>query len=56
MPDAKKVSASHTKGLATFLSEKKPIGDELIQAVAATGYTCLSVDSEKYVRKGLFGR
>ena len=56
IPDAKKVSASRAKGQATFLSENEPSKDELIQAIAATGYTCLSVDSETYVKKGLFGR
>ncbi len=54
--DAKKLSVSHTKGMATFLSENEPPKDDLIQAIAATGYTCLSVDSETYVKKGLFGR
>ncbi len=56
IPDAKKVSASHAKGQATFLSENEPSKDELIQAIAATGYTCLYVDSETYIKKGLFGR
>jgi len=56
IPDAKKVAASHAKGQATFLSENEPPKDELIQAIAATGYTCLTIDSETYVKKGLFGR
>lgn len=54
--DAKKVSVSHTKGVATFLTEKEPSKDELIHAIATTGYTCMSAESETYVRKGLFGR
>ena len=53
--DARKVSVSHKKGLATFLSEEEPSKDELMQAVAATGYDCISADSEVYVKKGLFG-
>ena len=56
IPCAKKVSASHKKGTATFLSENEPSKDDLSQAVDATGYTCLSVHSETYIKKGLFGR
>ena len=56
VPNAKKVSASHSKGIATFLSEDAPSEDELKEAIAKTGYTCLEVNSETYVKKGLFGR
>ena len=56
VPDAKKVSASHSKGIATFLSETAPSEAELKNAIAGTGYTCLSVNSEIYVKKGLVGR
>ncbi len=31
--DAKKVSVSHTKGVATFLTEKEPSKDELMHAI-----------------------
>ena len=55
-PDAKKVTASHSKGVATFLSEEAPSEEELKQAIAETGYTCIAVNSEIYVKKGLFGR
>ena len=54
--DAKKVSASHSKGIATFLSEAAPSEEELKKAITETGYTCLAVNSETYVKKGLFGR
>ena len=54
--DAKKVSASHSKGIATFISESEPSGESLKKAIANTGYTCLSVETESYVKKGLFGR
>ena len=54
--DAKKLSVSHTKGTAIFFSESEPSKDDLVQAIAATGYTCLSADSETYIKKGLFGR
>ena len=56
VPDAKKVSASHSKGIATFLSEAAPSEEELKKAITETGYTCLAVNSETYVKKGLFGR
>ena len=53
--DAKKVSASRRKGEATFLSEEAPSEEMLKRAIADTGYTCLSVESEPYKKKGLFG-
>ena len=56
VPDAKKVSVSHSKGIAIFLSEAVPSEEELKNAIAKTGYTCLAVDSETYVKKGLFGK
>ena len=56
VPDAKKVSASHLKGRATFLSETEPSEEELKSAIAETGYTCLEVNSGIYFKKGLFGR
>ncbi|MBR4549320.1 MAG: ATPase P [Oscillospiraceae bacterium] len=56
VPGAKKVSASHTKGEASFLSEEAADESGLKNAVAATGYTCLSVDSAPYEKKGWFGR
>ncbi len=52
--DARKVSASHKKGIVTFLSENPPQEDELKNAIAQTGYTCLSVESVPYEKKGLF--
>lgn len=55
-PDAKKVSASHKKGIATFVSENAPSDADLKKAIANTGYTCLEIASEPYVKKGLFGR
>ena len=54
IPDAKKVSASHSKGVATFLSDVVPSEEILKKAIADTGYTCLAVKSETYVKKGLF--
>ena len=54
LPYAKKVSASRSKGEATFLSEETPDEQAIRDAITATGYDCLSVSSEEYVKKGLF--
>ena len=54
VPGVKKVSASHVKGEASFLTEAAVDESILKDAVAATGYTCLSVSSEPYEKKGLF--
>ena len=56
VPDAKKVSASHTKGEAGFLTEKAVNGDMLKEAVNETGYVCLIMESVPFEKKGLFGR
>ena len=53
-PGAKKVSASHGKGRASFLSESKVPEAQLKEAIDATGYTCLSVETAPYDKKGLF--
>ena len=55
LPGAKKVSASHSKGEASFLSEEAPDAAALKAAIDATGYTCLGVESAPYEKKGLFG-
>ncbi len=55
-PGAKKVSASHGKGRASFLSENKAPEAQLKVAIDATGYTCLSVETVLYEKKGLFSR
>ena len=56
VPGAKKVAASHAKGEASFLSEGPADESALKNAVAATGYVCLSVDSAPYEKKGWFRR
>ncbi len=56
VPGAKKVAASHAKGEASFLSEEAPDEKLLRDAIAATGYTCLSVESAPYEKKGWFSR
>lgn len=52
-PDAKKVAASHVKGIATFIAEDMD-EDKLLQAVAETGYTAMEIDSEPYEKKSFF--
>ena len=56
VPDAKKVSSSHKKGEASFLSENAVDEQLLKKAIAATGYTCSSVTAEPFEKKGWFGR
>ena len=56
VPAAKKVSASRSKKEASFLSETDVDAAALKAAIDATGYTCLSVESAAYVKKGLFSR
>ena len=55
-PGAKKVSASRKSGEATFLSEDLTDEDALKRAINDTGYTAVSVSSEKYKKRGLFNR
>ena len=56
VPGAKKVSSSHSKGEASFLTEERVEEKLLKDAISATGYTCLSVHSEPPEKKGWFGR
>ena len=55
VPSAKKVTASRSKKEASFLSEEAVDIERVKAAVNATGYTCLSVESVPYEKKGLFG-
>lgn len=55
VPGAQKVSSSHKKGESSFVSADAPEADELITAIAETGYTVESVSSEPYTKKKLFG-
>lgn len=56
VPSAKKVTASKSKKEASFLTEESVDAALLKSAIDATGYTCLSVDSAPYEKRGLFGR
>ena len=51
VPSAKKVSASHRKGEASFIAEDEADKERLKKAVDATGYTCLSIESVPYEKK-----
>ena len=55
VPSAKKVSASRSKGEASFLTEDAVDAERLKAAIDSTGYTCLGVDSAPYEKRGLFG-
>ncbi len=55
-PDAKKVSASRKNGEASFLSENSIDEEALKKSITDTGYTFVSVSSEEYTKRGLFGR
>ena len=52
----KKVTSSYKKGLCEILSETKPDTETLRRAVESTGYRVISVNSEQYVKRGLFQR
>ena len=55
VPDAKKVTANRGKKEASFLTEETVDSVILKTAIDATGYTCLSIESAPYKKKGLFG-
>ena len=56
VPSAKKVSASRSKGEASFLTEDAVDAELLKAAIDATGYTCLGVEAAPFEKRGLFGR
>lgn len=51
VPAAKKVAASRSKQEASFLTPEPVDGERLKAAIDATGYACLSVESEPYTKK-----
>ena len=51
----KKVTSSHKKGEAVILSEAPIDPAALREAIGATGYTVLDIQSAPYEKKGLFG-
>ncbi len=54
-PDAKKVSASHKKKQAEFVTDAEVNESALKKAIEETGYYYLGSTSEEYKKKGLFG-
>ena len=52
----RKVTSSHTKKQTVILAEKNITEQELKCVVAKAGYDAVSVSSEPYEKKGLFGR
>ena len=56
VPGAKKVSASHRTGEASFVTETPVDEDALRAAIAQTGYTCLDVTAEPWEKKSWFHR
>lgn len=55
VPKAKKVSSSHSKGEASFLSEEEIDEAGLKGAIDETGYIFVSCEKSPYEKKGLFG-
>lgn len=52
----KSVKSSHSKGECVLISEQE-IGEAALRtAIEKTGYRVLSVQTESYTKKGLFGR
>ncbi len=50
----KKVTSSHTKKQTVIIAEKDISEQELKSVVAKAGYDAVSVNSEPYMKKGLF--
>ena len=55
VPAAKKVSASRSKGEATFLTGGAGDAGALTAAIDATGYNCPGVDAAPCEKEGWFG-
>ena len=55
VPGAKKLSASHKKGEASFLTEDTVDLELLRREIDKTGYRYLSAETSPYVKRGLFG-
>lgn len=51
----KKVTSSHTKKRTVIIAETNILEQQLKNVVAKAGYDAISVSSEPYEKKGLFG-
>lgn len=54
--DVKKVTSSHKKGITEIITETSLDEESLKKAIGETGYKVLSIETEPYVKKGLFRR
>lgn len=52
----KKVSSSHSKGQTEIIAENTLDEEALRKAIGEAGYTVVSIETEPYVKKGLFRR
>ncbi len=52
----KRVTSSHTKKQTIIITENDISEQELKKVIANTGYEVVSVNSEPYEKKGLFGK
>ena len=52
----KKVSSSHSKRQTEIIAEDTLDEDALRKEIDETGYTVVSIETELYVKKGLFRR
>lgn len=52
----KKVTSSHTKKQTVIIADNDITEQELKDFIAKAGYDVISVTSEPYEKKGLFGR
>ncbi len=53
-PDAGKVTASHRKGVASFVTGKEPDVNLLEKAITSIGYSYISSEREEYKKKRFF--
>ena len=53
--DVKKVTSSHKKGETVIIAENELPQSKIAEVIGATGYTVLSIQTEPYSKKGLFG-
>lgn len=56
VPNAKKVTSSHSKGESTFISEEKIDMEKMREAIEEMGYHFISMESEPYEKKRWFGK
>lgn len=54
MPEAKKLSANHKKGLVSFVVDEETKPDSAIEAIQKEGYKVLSIKDEPYEKKDFF--